>query len=281
MAWSSDIALSPLVPAPPETPARAAATVHLLLVSANIQTIEAVCETIQQLTIHVEICRSVELAQRKLARAKYEGVIVDVESAPAALDLIRSIRLMTSHVHCVSYAIVTTTQNRKAALEAGANFAVEWGLPNNNIGRVLRASYALLVREKRRYFRHPVRVPVSAKGDSGRTFEGETVNISEGGMALQSASVPAVGEKLSLRLQLPQTNSYLNFYGEVCWNNAQGIAGIEFAELGREVRDELNRWLSNRLSELVPLHSGNAIDVLRNCQAKKSEQRKTSASTQD
>ena len=52
----------------------------------------------------------------------------------------------------------------------------------------LKAAYGLMIRERRRYFRCPVEVRVAILRAAMQTVHGHTVNISEGGLSITTAS---------------------------------------------------------------------------------------------
>jgi hypothetical protein len=74
---------------------------------------------------------------------------------------------------------------RAAAFNAGSSFVLEKPLTFDSIRRPLHAAQALILRERRRSFRRPIAIPVSIQREGMLPVCGETVNISEGGMALR------------------------------------------------------------------------------------------------
>ena len=230
---------------------RESITVRVLLLSRHIQTIETLCHLMQQMAMHVEPCCNVEAAMRKLCRAKYEGVIVDLNDRGEALDLLRKLRESTSHRGAVSCAILSGGHHRAAAFQAGANFVLERPLSTNLIVRTLRAAYPLMLRERRRYFRCPVQTPTFVSSGSSPGFQAISVNIGETGMAINTPVPLQVGEKLQLRLHLPGKTEVMTMAGEICWTDTTGRAGIQFLRLANQTAEQLQCWLSERLEELT------------------------------
>jgi CheY-like chemotaxis protein len=231
---------------------RESITVRVLLVSRHIHTIETLCQLMQPMAMHVETCCDLESAMRKLCRSKFEGLIVDFNDKEEALELLKKLRQTTSHRGAVSCAILNQADERGPAFQAGANFVLERPLSANLIARTLRAAYPLMLRERRRYFRCPVRIPTFVRKGSSPEFQALSVNISEAGIAINSPTTVQVGEKLQLRLQLPGKTKPMTLTGEVRWTDATGRVGLHFLGLANEPAQQLQAWLAERLEELAP-----------------------------
>ena len=96
--------------------------------------------------------------------------------------------------------------------------------------------------KSRRFSRSPV-LFASVQLDEGT--EGFILNISEGGLCVQTAR-EIVGEWLSqLRFQRFQSGGWVTAQGWVVWRNEQKtIAGVELVDLSTEARQEIRKWLS-------------------------------------
>jgi DNA-binding response OmpR family regulator len=232
--------------------ARESIAVRVLLVSRNIQTIEFLCQQMQQLAIHVETACDAESATRKLCRGKFEGIVVDLEYGEEAFQLLKKLRELTSHRHAISYAIAQTEEEVTSAFRAHANFVLQRPFSLPSVLRTLRAAYPMMFRERRRDYRYPIEVRTLVKTDTGPEFLAKSVNISETGMAFDSSAQIKPGEVVRLRIELPGLDEPLIASGEICWTNDNGRAGIRFAEISVKIAERLQLWLSERMSELVP-----------------------------
>ncbi len=233
------------------------AAVRILLVSRHVQTIETLCHLMQKMEVHVETCCDCTAAIRKLCRGKFEGVIVDLDEEKPGLELLSKLRALTSHKEVVSYAVLNEPDQKASAFRAGANFVFDRPLSAGLVGRTLRASYPLLIREKRRCFRCPIQTTTYVSGGSGSEFTATSINLSESGIAINSPVPLRTGERLQLRLQLPGKTKFVTMSGDVSWADATGRAGIQFVKLTPSVSEELQAWLSSCLH--VSLH---AVDSL-------------------
>jgi Tfp pilus assembly protein PilZ len=230
---------------------RETAAVRVLLVSRDIQTIEFLCLHMQKLAIHVETACDVESATRKLVRAKFEGVMIDLELGPEALQLLKKLRDLTSHKHAISFAIVGNEVETGNESAANAMFVLRRPFSAPVVIKMLRASYPLMFRERRRDYRYPIEMRTMIKAD-GVEFTAGSINISETGIAVQSATPLVIGGKVQLRIDLPDVPEPLSLSGEVRWNDPKGRGGIIFQEVPAKMSERLQNWLSERMTELVP-----------------------------
>jgi DNA-binding response OmpR family regulator len=223
--------------------------VRALLVSADIQTIDLLCYYMGKLAMHVDVCSDFASAARKLCHAKYEAIVVDFKEATAALDLLKKSREMTSHKAAVVIAILNGNDEMPSAFRAGASFVLVKPIPPAVLVRTLKVSYPLMVNERRRYFRCPVRIQVQVSGGSRADFTATTVNISELGIALTNSPALQVGDRVVLQLTLPGPPVSAKISAEVCWRDIEGNAGLEFVQVATVVKEQLKSWLGGRLEE--------------------------------
>jgi cell division septation protein DedD len=87
----------------------------------------------------------------------------------------------------------------------------------------------------------------------GENTPGFILNISEGGLCVQTARKISCDWPLRLRFQSLQSHGWVEAQGKIVWNNETNtLAGIEFVDLAPEARNEVQTWLSfgNSLQEL-------------------------------
>lgn len=230
---------------------RESAAVRVLIVSANLATIETLCQHMQQTGMHVEISCDAESATWKLCRSKFEGVVVDFE-LPEGMRLLRKMRELTSHEHAISLAIANHESDMPGALRTDANFVLTHPLSSSSIARVLRASYPLMFRERQRYYRYPIDVRPLVRAGTEPEFTAQSINISESGIAIQSPSPLKTSVPVFLRLELPGLTGPLEFWGEVQWSDELGRTGIRFTNTPSELSDRLRVWISEQMNRMVP-----------------------------
>ncbi len=101
---------------------------------------------------------------------------------------------------------------------------------------------------QQRYFRLTVRVPVTLEC-AGKQIEAMSVNLSSGGVAIQSPVALAHGGSLQISFTLPETNSLIESKAKLAWTSAGGLAGLSFEDLHPALQRELQQWLLERTSD--------------------------------
>jgi hypothetical protein len=108
----------------------------------------------------------------------------------------------------------------------------------------------LILRERRRYFRCPISIPVSIL-TRNREVICHSVNISEGGLAVHNSVLLSPGEEVMLQFTLPGQKVPFLAESTICWLKA-GRLGVRFVFLSPESKFELQDWLSRMLEEALP-----------------------------
>ena len=222
-----------------------------LLVSADPTTIEQFTHALQELSISPDICREVPAAVGLLNRRKFEAVIVDLQLGDQSGLILDEVRLSPSNRTAVTFGISGSDAQAIAAFRKKSQFVFERPLSAQSIRKTLKPAYGLILRERRRYFRFPLSIPVIIQRDSMQEVRCNSVNISGGGMAL-STQVPLLpGESVRVQFTLPEHNAPLLAESTICWSRT-GHLGVHFASISDEHRSELQVWLSQKLEEILP-----------------------------
>lgn len=97
---------------------------------------------------------------------------------------------------------------------------------------------------------HPRRKPRGlAYVDLAQDNGGMLLNLSEGGLAVQSAAALGSTDFPGLRFQLPHMQGWLRANGRVAWmNESKKEAGIQFLDLHEHARTQIRAWLENEES---------------------------------
>jgi len=73
------------------------------------------------------------------------------------------------------------------------------------------------------------------------------LDLSEGGMAVQSLAPMQHGQTVGLSFQLPSTTHTIKATAKVVWHDTTGRIGMEFQEISDQYRGWLKRWVEERL----------------------------------
>jgi PilZ domain len=192
------------------------------------------------------------VALRLLARHKFEAVLVDLGAGESAAKVFQQVRLSSANRTAVTFALSRGKEDLGLAFKLGSNFVLQRPLSPDALTQTFRAAYGLIVREKRRYFRYPVVVPAVIEPDGAALLSGQTVNVSEQGIALSLPVPLPVGAEGRVQFTLPDFQAPIAAGSRVCWSNQNGQAGLCFFSLSPEDQSELQHWLSRRLEQQLP-----------------------------
>ena len=222
-----------------------------LLVSDDVGTIQQFKSPLQQLSILSYVCRDGPAAISLLKSRKFDAVIVDFQLGQESGMVLDELRLSASNRTTVTLAISGGEAPSTAASRKKVGFVIERPLSPLSVRGALKAAYGLILRERRRYFRCPISIPVVILRADVPDVRCDSVNISEGGMAL-STSVPLKpGEKVQVQFTLPGHNAPLLVESTVSWWKT-GHIGVYFISLSPLSTSELQDWLSGKLEGTLP-----------------------------
>jgi len=231
-------------------PESAAAGTALVLCN-DVAARQLVIECLQPLAIRPEICEDGFFAASLLDKQKFEAVIVDMLLGEEALIVLRQLRFSRANRTAVTFAI-TKGSGEHASGRLDSTFVLPRPLSAASVSQTLRAAFGLVVRERRRYFRCPVAIPAIVRARQPDDILCQTVNISEGGIAVNApAPVDSDGTAL-VRFSLPDRASQLFAETKVVWRGSGGLVGLEFQFMAPPQKSELQEWLARKLDETLP-----------------------------
>lgn len=227
-------------------------TLESLLLSQDVDVVRILRPTLEKMSIDVEICHEARAAADILISEKFDAVIVDCDDLKGGLGVLQGLRRTPSNKNSVTFALLngkqTTTQE---AFGMGANFVLQKPISALNASRCFHAALNFMLRERRRYFRHPAKMLVSiVLGD--KTLRATSTNVSESGIALMLREAIPKGAQPRLQFTLPETDYKFNLEAEVIWTDVKGRAGLRFREVPKQTQEQLDRWLNDRMEEEIP-----------------------------
>ncbi|MGH9741609.1 MAG: PilZ domain-containing protein [Candidatus Acidiferrum sp.] len=216
---------------------------EFLLVSSDYATLTAVSAAVKKYEAKLGFAPTAEAARDYLERKKIDGVFVDMQ-VTGALQLIEAVRKGSSNAKAAIFACIQNAKETTAALNAGANFALRAPLSVDAVALHITIAKEIMLRERRRYFRHPVNLPVILN-DGEAEQHGRIVNLSEGGMAVRGWKALKHSSSIEFAFELA-AGAELKGKGLVAWTNAEGMSGILFQSLHGMGRGHLEAWLTAR-----------------------------------
>lgn len=227
-------------------------TLDSLLLSQDPELVRIIRPTLEKLSIEVEVCQEARKAADILISEKFDAVIVDCDDLKGGLGVLQGLRGTPSNKNCVTFAVLnghrTTTQE---AFGMGANFVLQKPISALNASRCFNAALSFMVRERRRYFRHPVKMQVVIVfGD--KSMNAASTNLSESGIAVILHEALPKGALPRLQFTLPGTCAKLDVEAEVVWADLKGRAGLRFHNIPKTAQEQLESWLDARLEDEMP-----------------------------
>jgi GAF domain/PilZ domain len=102
------------------------------------------------------------------------------------------------------------------------------------------------IADRRRWLRHKVHAPAYASFDG--VTGGMILDLSEQGMAMQTAAPVEAFRYTRCHLNLPEPATHLETTGYIAWADALGRAGVRMSDLPEEARTRLRQWLAANAS---------------------------------
>ncbi len=221
-----------------------------LLVSTDPVTIRRFRHALQKLFISTEVCQEVPVAVGLLNRRKFDAVIVDLQLGEESGLIFDEVHRSSSNRTAVTFAI-SGWDAEGTVFRKRSEFVFERPLSAKSIRSTLTAAYGLILRERRRYFRCPISIPITILRQSMPEVRCYSVNISEGGMAVGTLVPLSPGEEVQVQFTLPGHRGPFLAESRICWLKT-GRLGVRFASISDEHKSGLQDWLSRKLEEMLP-----------------------------
>ena len=221
-----------------------------LLVSSDEKTVRILRRVLSDLEIMVEHCETTEAAIRKITRQRYESIIVDCSIPDEGASVLRAAKAAPANNRAIGIVLVDPGLGLRGGFDMGAHFVLHKPLSGERAKASFRAVRALMKRERRRQLRVAVQIPVECRAfGSAVVFKATTVDLCEGGMAVQFPGPLPKETSLRFTLDLPGMNLKLEVEGELAWGGHRAQAGVRFKGLSEDQLQTLRQWLNSQLPE--------------------------------
>jgi len=222
-----------------------------LLVSNDPATIHQVNSVLAELSISSDVCQEGPASIRLLNCRKFDVVIVDLELGEHSGIALDAVRLSPSNRTAVTFAIAACDTTSTAVFSKKAGFVFARPLSRHSILGILKPAYGLILRERRRYFRCPVTLPVTILRQMHPDIHCYSVNVSEGGMGVSCLAPLPIGESVHVQFTLPDHKAPFFAESKVLWWKT-GHLGIRFESVSEGLQSEMQDWLSQELEKTLP-----------------------------
>ena len=216
-----------------------------LLLSRDAEVIRVLQPALEKLSIEVEVCHGVRSGHEIIRTEKFDAIIVDCDDLEGGLRVLEGLRKASSNKNSVTFAILNGTTTTQQAFKMGVTFVLQKPISTLNATRCFSAALNFMIREQRRYFRHPVEIPATLGSGEGQKLKATITNISEGGMAIFFRGKFPSG-RVSANFKLPGVATPLEPKVQLAWMDDSGRAGLQFFDVAKDMRDQLDQWLTEQ-----------------------------------
>jgi hypothetical protein len=231
------------------TPARPDFAGRALLVSRRAAEARQIVSAMQRFAFTVDVCTDQESGAALIATRKFQAIILSLGADDQESELLDVVRSSPSNRTAVTFAVLGS-ERRSRPLHP--NFFLHRPLTNALLASTFKAAIGLIIRDYRRYFRCPIKVPATIQISGGPPTPCELMNISEGGLALNKCIPLGLGTLVETRFELPDKFAEFQVDAHVCWSDNRSRAGLHFSSISPEQKVRLQIWLSKQIEEGFP-----------------------------
>jgi len=215
--------------------------------SSDEKTVRVLRRVLSDMEIDVEHCTSGGAAIRRITRQRFEAIIVDGANPEEADSVLQGAKAAPVNKRALTIVLVEFPLGLKGGFEMGAHFVLHKPLAVERAKASFRAVRALMKCERRLQMRIAVQIPVECFGSA--RYKAKTLDLCEGGMAIQFCGRVAKENSLRFSLELPGTDKILEIAGEMAWEGKGDQAGVRFKDATDWQRNVLRRWMNSQLPE--------------------------------
>jgi len=223
-----------------------------LLLSNDSAVVGQLTNGMQQYAITADVCSDLATASRLINTRKFEVIVLDFALTKQVANVFERIRLSPANQSSVTFALLDSRAPEKTTFQP--NFIMHKPLTEKQVGRTLKASLGLIIRDYRRYYRCVVTVPVVLRVEGGTTVPSQMMNLSEGGLAVNTAASFKTGARVKTQFTLPEEPTAFDIDADVSWCDDKGSVGLQFVSVLPEQKLVLQLWLSHRIEQGLPQH---------------------------
>jgi hypothetical protein len=181
-------------------------------------------------------------AAERMRREKFEACVLHL--AEGAEKVMEAARMSPSNSRCVIYGLGGNAQEAMRFSKFGINAMFSEPLERPGALKLVRATHLLVLHEFRRYVRVPVMTEVSLKTVAGKRVSASSIEISSGGMSLQTAEDLPLQSNVEISFSL-LTLPRVNLRGVVSWRKPTSF-GVRF-DAADERRQIIKKWIDSYL----------------------------------
>jgi hypothetical protein len=219
------------------------------VVASDSRVIDAIPMSLRKMGIATTIYRDARSAIQAMALRKLDAFFVDRELDPE-LSVLQTMRGERGNRKALGFAIIPRKQTAGGAFRV-ADFLIDKPLVALRVDQALRAAHGIMLKERMCYFRKSLRTTATLVDSTGHAVLADTINISQGGMAVESITTLNPGQVHQIKFRLPENEKLLTCIGRVIWSDQHGRAGICFTDFNSSDRGELRPWIEREFNRAM------------------------------
>jgi CheY-like chemotaxis protein len=224
-----------------------------LLVCTDQAAAEVLRRVLEELSIRVEFCPDFSRAGIRLAQDRFDLVIMESSANSDTLTLLRDTRMSRLNDATLAVVVVSGQETVREMFSLGVNFVLYKPVAHDRALSSLRAARALMRKEKRKSARASVYAHATVDYANVQQEKATLVNLAQDGMSVRfGKKVPPTG-KVYFQFQLPGQKSSVRLSGQVVWQDWNGRAGIQFADVPKTSRRLMSEFLDANLTSEAKL----------------------------
>ncbi len=231
-----------------------------LVLCRDPDVLRTLCPLLFEMNMGVEICLGNNGASRMLRKRKFDAIIVECDKDGGGLAVLQQLRADSPNQSTITVGVVDDYKVMKEAFATGANFVLSKPISTEDASRILRFTKGMISRMVRRFLRvavhHLSHVDISSMKDPAFILD-----LSEGGIAIQSLAPMQHGQIVGISFELPGTSHKIKATGKVVWNDPTGRIGMEFEDIGDQQRGWLKAWVGERLKSSPEVFPRNTMEL--------------------
>jgi len=224
----------------------------ILVVEDDQPMLRLLGEVLGQMGAEPRLVSSSSHAAELIEKEKFDGIFLDlIMPGLDGLELARRIRGSKSNAS-VPLVMITASPEPTAmqdSFDAGINYFLYKPVTVAQLRSLLNAARGLMLEERRRYQRAPVRLLMRCVGAKG-PLTGQSLNLSASGALVELPELPPVGARVRLEFSLPGRPQGLVLPGTVVRHHTTQSAGIRFDNGDEETRRLLMDFVDKTLASL-------------------------------
>lgn len=229
---------------------------EILFVPRRAETMSLVRRAAESMDMNLRICTDPEEVQTLVFCHRFDGFIVEHDERTEMF--LRALRQSPSSRGAIAIDLHGEEVTLQQVFAMGANFEIVQPMTFERIKRTLNLAFGLMMLGRRRYYRHPVQVPVQVSADN-RYFDGLICNVSETGIGVRVSAGALKPGSIRCTFDIPESAETIRVEGTVIWADQSGQAGCRISQISQG-QGAYMEWISRLFQKTLATIPATAPD---------------------